>query len=77
MRSAGCRQEWIQKNVAWNLVDPERDYSGKVQSVGSKVLIDATKPSLTHPARQRFARVMPTGWGEFDPEAFFPDAKPW
>ena len=58
-------------------VDPERDYAGKVQSVGSKVIIDATKPSLTHPARKRFDRVVPTGWGEFDPEAFFPDEKPW
>ena len=59
------------------MVDPERDYMSKVQSVGSKMFIDATKPSLSHPARKRFDRVVPTGWDEFDPEAFFPDEKPW
>ena len=59
------------------MVDAERDYSSKVQSVGSKVMIDATKPSLTHPARARFTRVVPTGWGEFDPATFFPHEKPW
>ncbi len=59
------------------MVDPERDYMTKVQSVGSKMFIDATKPSLSHPARERFDRVVPTGWDEFDPEAFFPDEKPW
>ncbi|HJM43846.1 MAG TPA: UbiD family decarboxylase, partial [Nitrospinota bacterium] len=59
------------------MVDPERDYMSKVQSVGSKMIIDATKPSLSHPARERFDRVVPTGWDEFDPEAFFPDEKPW
>ena len=28
-------------------------------------------------ARERFNRVVPTGWDEFDPSEFFPDEKPW
>jgi hypothetical protein len=40
----------------------QESYLNRLNIPGSKVLIDATKPSLSNPLREKFDRTQPMGW---------------